>query len=123
MPEGQQQNALAGLPDDQQQAPFNPSQFTVPGVATECHETHQGMRGDEHQHHSLLSIWRNSPVCRHPIQVSDIVLEACIDSGATVCLMSRKAYRRIRHVVGPLVESDKRACGANGNSLDIDGYV
>ena len=70
-----------------------------------------------------LNVRRNSPVCRHPIRVGDTMLEACIDSGATVCMMSWKAYDRIRSVVGPLRESEKRACGANGANLEIMGWV
>ena len=38
-------------------------------------------------------------------------------------MMSRRAYHKISHVVGPLVESNKRVCAANGDSLDIDGYT
>ena len=70
-----------------------------------------------------LNCRKNSPVCRHPIRVNDIMLEACIDSGATVCLMSRRAYGRIKSYVGPLQASNRRACGASGTSLEIDGWV
>lgn len=51
-PVGRQQDA-PGLPDNQQKAPFNPTQFTVPGVANEYYETYQGTRSDKYQYHSL----------------------------------------------------------------------
>ena len=70
-----------------------------------------------------LRLPRNSPCCRYPIVVKDVVLEACIDSGATVCLISRKAYGRIKQYVGPVMPSNRRASGANGDSLQIDGWI
>ena len=49
-----------------------------------------------------------------------MLLEACIDSGATLCLISNEAYQRIKHIVGP-IQPTKRQAG--GEKLDIKGWV
>ena len=68
-------------------------------------------------------LWKNNPVCRHQIRVGEVPLEACIDSGATLCMMSKGAYEKIKHIVGPLNSSDKRASGANGSQIEILGWA
>ena len=50
-------------------------------------------------------------------------MQACIDSGATLCLMSREAYNRIQHVVEPLRPTKRKASGASGKRLKIDGWL
>ena len=71
----------------------------------------------------VLNLPRNNPCCRYPITVKDRLLEACIDSGATICLMSREAYKRIKDVVGPLKPTKRTASGASGKNLKIDGWI
>ena len=111
--------------DNESRTKSCPGEIRITGSGDTCEKTVLTMQHRDfvQEVDTPLEIRRNSPVCRHPILVGDIVLEACIDSGATVCLMSRRAYWRIRHIVGPLVDSDKRACAANGGSLELDGYA
>ena len=71
----------------------------------------------------VLNLPKNNPCCRYPIVVQDILLEACIDSGATLCLLSREAYKRIKHIVGPINDTKRKASGAGGEKLRIDGWV
>jgi len=70
-----------------------------------------------------LKLPKNAPCCRYPITVQEVVLESCIDSGATICLMSRKAYDKIKTIVGPLQPTSRKASGASGADLNIDGWV
>ena len=72
---------------------------------------------------AVLNLPRNNPCCRYPIVVKGTLLEACIDSGATLCLLSREAYKRIKRSVGALQVTKRKASGAGGENLAIDGWV
>ena len=71
----------------------------------------------------ILNLPRNNPCCRYAIVVGNVLLEACIDSGATLCLLSNEAYQRIKHIAGPIQPTKRRASGAGGEKLDIKGWV
>ena len=68
---------------------------------------------------------KNAPVCRTTLYVGkeNSPVTACIDSGASVCLLSRGAYERLQWVLGPLRPTQHRASGASGTRLQIDGLV
>ena len=71
----------------------------------------------------ILNLPRNNPCCRYAIRVKDRLLVACIDSGATLCLLSRAAYKKIKDIVGPLHKTSRKASGASGKRLELDGWV
>ena len=68
---------------------------------------------------------RPPPVCRAMISVGGIELETCVDSGATVTLMSRKSYDLLSNTggVSPIQPTSTCLRGASGKQLSLAGWA
>ena len=64
-------------------------------------------------------------MCRVTIQCKDELLNVCVDSGATLSLLSRVAYDRIERTgsVTPLKPVKQTVKGASGSQLRVDGWA
>ena len=70
----------------------------------------------------------SAPVCRLTAEVGHQkphVLDICVDSGATMSLISARAFNKIKHMdcVAPLKKTDHHLTGAGGASLNILGVT
>lgn len=66
---------------------------------------------------------KSGRVCRIDVLCGQELLDVCVDSGATISLLSREAYERIRstNCTTPLSPSNRKLSGASGKKLQMDG--
>ena len=67
-----------------------------------------------------------SPVCRMDIWCGEIKLNVCVDSGATLSLMSRGAYDKVSvkgDYTSKLIPVTQKLRGASGSDVRVDGWT
>ena len=83
--------------------------------------------GDDDEEDALLAPVLQSPVCRLTVKCGATKLNVCIDSGATLSLMSKKAYDIVR-ALGEDYTTELRPVkqtirGASGAPVRVDGWT
>ena len=68
---------------------------------------------------------RSSPMCRANLWCHEELLNTCVDSGATVSLLSSSAYKRILHTkcVSAIMPTKDVLTGASGKQLKLEGVA
>lgn len=68
---------------------------------------------------------RSSPMCRANLWCHEELLNTCVDSGATVSLLSSSAYKRVLHTncVSDIMPTKDILTGASGKQLKLEGVA
>ena len=59
------------------------------------------------------------PVCHVDINISDRLIDACIDSGATYTMMSSRVYENCQEFVGLLELTTIQLSGAGADAMEL----
>ena len=62
------------------------------------------------------------PLCRVDVKIGEVVLDACLDSGATYTLLSQKLWEKVKQHCGEVYPADGvNLYGASGKKIGLLG--